>query len=683
MTPEADTRTIGQDSEQLIVNNLDHLLPLEMWQLVHTGLVSLKKVPFQILLNRKDSSGRYIRLGLLPESRPAIPFCCHLRKIEKINRLFMTGTDLALDRFRKLDRRLPASRALPYIVTTCPAGLFMVIWPLRIHGCIVAYIVADSLRQVGTEGIVLVRLRTLASRAGIHQGAEPTSEVLSQLSEVPGFSPEGWLRFISDTTASVQKIQGRIEDSFRQRSAENEEKLLSHLTRLLPQPEDVTLELLKGKMNEVSRAICEYCNIQCFAYLRRPRAADKIDVLGAWKWPKDLDLKCFSDCPPLPIQDDRPARPIELESDKEDYKTLVGSPGNFQNMLQVWQAVSRVYVFPHEHLGIPSPKGLVNDLLFFGRVNEADRSLIETDESKKSVFEKITRHLVIRLDNLFRIIQQQHFIAEMSHEMSAPMQGMLAEMESIRSIRDSSWGVEGPQEMDIAFDMLDYYVKHLDNKRRSWLLCYGTEGRPQFRPEPQLLGGVLSEALQVYRSIAKKEGIDFRWSQGSSLGGLPTLSFDKELIYCVLANLLDNAIKYTYGHERHIDFEAKTSDAGMFSLSISNFGFGIKKEWIDQELIFREGWRLPWSDVPSATSPEEDDEMAPRQRYVPGTGIGLSVVRRIMRDHGGEVYVESYKRRGGHAVPVDARFWRGCKTTFRLAFPRPQRKGTGDGRIET
>jgi signal transduction histidine kinase len=109
---------------------------------------------------------------------------------------------------------------------------------------------------------------------------------------------------------------------------------------------------------------------------------------------------------------------------------------------------------------------------------------------------------------------------------------------------------------------------------------------------------------------------------------------------------------------------ADTSDQRWFRLSVSNFGFGIKEEW--KELVFREGWRIPWWEIPDHQRVDRGD----KQLYRSGTGIGCAVIKRVMEAHGGKVTVESHKGHGPQKDPVGFRFWSGCKTTFTVEFPR-------------
>ncbi len=101
---------------------------------------------------------------------------------------------------------------------------------------------------------------------------------------------------------------------------------------------------------------------------------------------------------------------------------------------------------------------------------------------------------------------------------------------------------------------------------------------------------------------------------------LPTVHADADKIRQVLFNLLDNAIKYTPA-QGHIWVTALHRTTQKIQVTVSDTGPGIAAE--DQELIFTDSVRLV------------------RDQHQDGYGIGLSLCRRIIRSHYGQIWVNS------------------------------------------
>jgi signal transduction histidine kinase len=132
---------------------------------------------------------------------------------------------------------------------------------------------------------------------------------------------------------------------------------------------------------------------------------------------------------------------------------------------------------------------------------------------------------------------------------------------------------------------------------------------------------VANDVLMTFGPVATDKGILLAStvSPGLSVMG------DQARIAQVLANLIDNALKYTpSGGQVHVAVESDSSEGGIFLL-VSDTGIGISPK--DLPHIFERYYRGDCC------------------RSDPGTGLGLPLVRGIAKAHGGRVSVES---RPGH-----------------------------------
>ncbi len=104
-----------------------------------------------------------------------------------------------------------------------------------------------------------------------------------------------------------------------------------------------------------------------------------------------------------------------------------------------------------------------------------------------------------------------------------------------------------------------------------------------------------------------------------------SISGDNRLIQRMIANLLDNAIKYTpAGGSVELTVDLANSDG--VAVSIKDSGIGISEE--DRPRIFERFYRCDPS------------------RSEAGIGLGLSFARAIARAHGGDIVVASEPNRG-------------------------------------
>ncbi|MHB0996489.1 MAG: PAS domain-containing sensor histidine kinase [Elusimicrobiales bacterium] len=152
------------------------------------------------------------------------------------------------------------------------------------------------------------------------------------------------------------------------------------------------------------------------------------------------------------------------------------------------------------------------------------------------------------------------------------------------------------------------------------LLSLSTTARRPLSLEPVPLCGLLAEAQADIKAENPHQPIEW------TLQELPTVNCDRAMIRQVLVNLLDNAVKYSRC--------AKPSRVEVFYLrkdhehviGVRDNGVGFRPEGADK--LFGVFQRLHRSD---------DFE---------GTGIGLSIVKRIITRHGGRVWAEGAPGKG-------------------------------------
>ena len=116
---------------------------------------------------------------------------------------------------------------------------------------------------------------------------------------------------------------------------------------------------------------------------------------------------------------------------------------------------------------------------------------------------------------------------------------------------------------------------------------------------------------------------------------LPAIQADEKRVRQILINLLTNAIKYT--ERGQVTVSASHAD-GHVVIGVSDTGIGIPPEY--QETIFEE-----FSRVDSSST-----------RKVDGLGLGLSISRRLVELHGGQIWVKSEPDVGStfyFTLPVD------------------------------
>jgi signal transduction histidine kinase len=107
---------------------------------------------------------------------------------------------------------------------------------------------------------------------------------------------------------------------------------------------------------------------------------------------------------------------------------------------------------------------------------------------------------------------------------------------------------------------------------------------------------------------------------------LPAVYVDATLLRQAIANLVDNAIKYTpQGGSVHVSGELRD---GSVVLAISDTGVGIAQA--DQVRLFEKFYRVKQRDTAS----------------IKGTGLGLAIVKSVVDRHGGRVWVISRLGRG-------------------------------------
>ncbi|MFK5927673.1 MAG: HAMP domain-containing sensor histidine kinase [Desulfuromusa sp.] len=219
---------------------------------------------------------------------------------------------------------------------------------------------------------------------------------------------------------------------------------------------------------------------------------------------------------------------------------------------------------------------------------------------------------------------QRHFINQVTHELKSPLASIQLHLETIQ-LRQPS-----PEQLQEFVERMQGDSERLNNLISNLL----TAGKIEHRgAKLNLQQGDLSQMIENY--LAKEQEKfqidgDLSWNIEPGI----TARFETDAFETVMRNLLENATLYA---DQPPTVTVKLMrDGEMAHLSFTDQGYGIPNKY--QKKVFRIFYRIRHSG-----------------KTIRGSGIGLFIVRNVIRLHGGKVWIESFGSDKG--------------TTFHLMIP--------------
>jgi signal transduction histidine kinase len=220
--------------------------------------------------------------------------------------------------------------------------------------------------------------------------------------------------------------------------------------------------------------------------------------------------------------------------------------------------------------------------------------------------------------------KKSEFLANMSHELRTPLNHIIGFTELVA---DRSVGpLNGTQE-EYLKDVLGS-SRHLLSLINDILdLSKVESGKMDLEASEISLEGLLRESLTMVKEKALKHGITLT---PNFLDIPAAIRADERKLKQILYNLLSNAVKFTPDGGR-VKLEARGLNGQGVRITVSDTGIGVAED--DLERIFQ---------------PFEQGDNSAGRKYQ-GTGLGLSLTKRLVELHGGRLWAESEgPGRGSH-----------------------------------
>ena len=249
-----------------------------------------------------------------------------------------------------------------------------------------------------------------------------------------------------------------------------------------------------------------------------------------------------------------------------------------------------------------------------GRIRKWYGTLTDIEDRKRAEEErKRLRQLEADLAYMNRVMTVGELAASLGHEIKQPITA--AVMQARACIRWLSRGKPDTAEACVAASAMVQSVmraaKIIDRVRSLY-----RRGPPQL--EPVQLNEIVREIAVLLSETANRDNISLRTALDP---GLPATTADRVLLQQVLLNLMINGIEAMEGTGGELTVASKRSDDGQLLISVTDSGTGLPD---DSERIFEAFF---------TTKPQ-------------GTGMGLSISRRIIESHGGRLWASRNAEKG-------------------------------------
>ncbi|MFM7665269.1 MAG: sensor histidine kinase [Actinomycetota bacterium] len=228
------------------------------------------------------------------------------------------------------------------------------------------------------------------------------------------------------------------------------------------------------------------------------------------------------------------------------------------------------------------------------------------------------------------------FVANLSHELKTPIGGIAA-------LADTMIGETDPQVIERLTSRIVDESYRLSRIVDDLLDLSRIEFGGADDWEPVALSDVVNEVVARMQHEAKRTGVAI---ETKNLAGVRVVG-DRMQLVSALENLVSNAVKYS-GDGKKVLVEVQAT-AELVSVVVVDQGIGIAAK--DHQRIFERFYRVDRA----------------RSRTTGGSGLGLSIVRHVVSNHGGTVSVVSEEGRGSTFTVVLPR------EEFASVVPTPER----------
>ena len=255
------------------------------------------------------------------------------------------------------------------------------------------------------------------------------------------------------------------------------------------------------------------------------------------------------------------------------------------------------------------------------RLNAAPMTLeSSTPEARVSALEAQLKEAAVEIAELrARDALKTQFLANISHDLRTPLTAVITHAEILR---DGILGDLAPRQLESIRGIISGGRQLLNQVGEILTYARGAANQLSLTTTTFAMREMLNDVSTLNASLLRKKELDLALRVPDDL---PAVVADREKIAHVIGNLMGNAIEFTPpGGSVWIE-TTTTTDEGytVLLVEVGDTGVGIAPE--HHELIFRE-----FAQVDSTPS-----------RSHHGTGLGLTIARKLVELHGGRIWVES------------------------------------------
>ena len=205
---------------------------------------------------------------------------------------------------------------------------------------------------------------------------------------------------------------------------------------------------------------------------------------------------------------------------------------------------------------------------------------------------------------------QRDFVADAAHELRTPLAALRLQLQLAERAPDGAARAQALSDLGAGLERETRLVQQLLT-----LAQLDPGAGPLPPPAPVGLAGLVRQAVADHAVLAEAKGVDLG---ASRLEDSARVAGDAGSLRTLLANLLDNAVRYTPRGGR-VDVSAGVDEGGAPYLEVQDSGAGIPQA--ERSRVFDRFYRVPGAGGE-------------------GSGLGLSIVAAIAERHGGEVALQ-------------------------------------------